>query len=507
MKLLIAIILIQASLLAQVEYVRTADGFVRGQTNGMVDKFLGVPYAQPPVGVLRWKAPVETVTWSGVRAAMKPGGVCVQRKPGAKAMAGQEDCLYLNVYRPSRRDSGLLPVLVYIHGGSNQYGAGSDYDPSAMVAAGIIVVTINYRLGAFGFLALPSFDTETGEPSSGNFGFMDQQAALRWVHENIRGFGGNPDQVTLGGESAGGIDICAHLTSRGVEGLFEQVFLWSSYCPSVSHDEAIQRSAPVATALGCADAICLRTKSAGDVFDAASKSKFKASPNFGNSLLPVQPSIALSSGHWNRVPLLLGSNHDEAGLPLAAELLFAREHLPLTAEEYSAIVEKQFRSLAPEVTDEYPLAQFSAPFIALADEETDRSPTGCAMTPTADLFTASRGMFRFEFDDQSAPPPKTLSLVRFSLGAYHAAGVQYILKSTDYPGPQTQAQRELSDHMIDYWSNFVKTGDPNGPGLPRWPRYEVGSHKLLSLRPDASTVIDNFDTDHRCEFWSAARDE
>jgi len=282
------------------------------------------------------------VSWSGIRDATKAGYVCVQRKPGGKSIAGEEDCLYLNIYRPALRESGLLPALLYFHGGGNQYGAGSDYDSSAIASKGIVVVTINYRLVAFGFLALPSLDAESGEPSSGNFGLMDQQAAMRWVHENIRGFGGNPDEVTVGGESAGGIDISAHLTSPGVADLFDRAFMWSSYCPSVSHDEAILRSTPVAAALGCSDsataAACLRLKSAEDVFNAAAESLrpeggtgFEASPNFGDSLILLQPSVALTSGHWNRAPVLLGSNHDEAGLPLAAELLFAKERLLLAS--------------------------------------------------------------------------------------------------------------------------------------------------------------------------------
>src|SRR5581483_2490737 len=194
------------------------NGFVRGLTDGVVERFLGIPYAAPPVGDLRWQAPVEEVSWMGIRDATKPGCRCVQAKqdksnPGRKSVAGNEDCLYLNIYRPALRRSGALPVLLYIHGGSNQSGSGSDYDASAMAMKGIVVVTINYRLGAFGFLALPSLDAESGEPSSGNFGFMDQQAAIRWVHRNILGFGGDPAEVAVGGESAGGVDLCAQMTS------------------------------------------------------------------------------------------------------------------------------------------------------------------------------------------------------------------------------------------------------------------------------------------------------
>ena len=194
------------------EFVLTERGFLRGQTDGQVDTFLGIPYAAPPIGDLRWKAPAAPPRWSGIRDATAMGNQCTQLqnagKGGGQIVAGSEDCLYLNVYRPAgARPRQLLPVLVFVHGGLNHRDSGNDYDPSEMVAkTGIIVVTLNYRLNVFGFLALPSLDSEAGDPSSGNFGLLDQQAAMRWVHENILGFGGNPANVTIEGESAGGID-------------------------------------------------------------------------------------------------------------------------------------------------------------------------------------------------------------------------------------------------------------------------------------------------------------
>jgi para-nitrobenzyl esterase len=255
-----------------IEFVRSSNGFIRGQSDEQVQRFLGIPYAAPPVGDLRWKAPAPPERWHGIRDATRMGSECTQLEnaKGGQVVAGSEDCLYLNVYRPANwRFRQLLPVLVFIHGGLNHRGSGNDYDPSEMVAkTGIVVVTINYRLNVFGFLALPSLDNETGDPSSGNYGLLDQQAALRWVHENIRGFSGDPTNVTIGGESAGAIDICANLAAPGAAGMFTKAIMESTYCPAAPHDEALATSAPVATAAGCPDAqsaaSCLRGKTAAE---------------------------------------------------------------------------------------------------------------------------------------------------------------------------------------------------------------------------------------------------
>ena len=228
----------QNGFLSPTRIVRTENGLMRGISDGKVDQFLGIPYAAPPVGDLRWKAPADAPSWSGVRDAVRAGRQCVQ------SSGGDEDCLYLNVYRPfgTTRDQ-KLPVLIFIHGGGNQQGSGDLYDPSNLVAqTGTIVVTINYRLNVFGFLALPSLDAEAGEPSSGNFGLMDQQAAMRWVQINVHAFGGDPLNVTIGGESAGGIDICAHLVSPPADGLFHGAILESMYCPTAEGVTRCSRS-------------------------------------------------------------------------------------------------------------------------------------------------------------------------------------------------------------------------------------------------------------------------
>jgi len=510
------------------EYVWGVRSFVRGQSDGQVDRFLGLPFAAPPVGDLRWQPPAPVAGWAGVRDATVPGRECtqLQNAKGGPVVVGSEDCLYLNVYRPTgTRPFHLLPVLVFIHGGLNHRDSANDYDPSQLVTkGGIIVVTIEYRLNVFGFLALPSLDNEVGDPSSGNYGLMDQQAALRWVRDNIMGFGGNPANVTIDGESSGGIDSCANLVSPQSAGLFHRAILESMYCPAASHDEAIAVSTPVAVAVGCTDpqtaASCLRGKAAEDLIkavplnpivggDTAIPGKgtgFNASPNYGNHILPVKPSDALASGRWNWSNILIGSNHDEAALFVAPQMI-GKVKIPVTEQGYGGMVASQFGSFGPSVLKEYDLGQYKNPFLAYSDEVTDYSPLGCAETPLSQLFAAVMQTYRYEFDDVNAPTPGpgTATLPPgLSLGAYHGSELQYLFGMKQLPGPATPAQQQLSSQMIQYWTNFVKTGNPNGPGLPAWPRYDASSHQILSLRPEGSTVIDNFDTDHHCAFWATA---
>ena len=497
----------QDGLLHPTRIIRTENGAIQGISDRKVDQFLGIPYASPPVGALRWKAPVEAALWPGVRDAIRPGSMCIQ--PGG----GQEDCLYLNVYRPAHtKVSASLPVLIFIHGGGNQNGSGDLYDPSELVAATqIITVTINYRLNVFGFLALPSLDAEAGEPSSGNFGFMDQQAAMRWVQRNIGAFGGDPFNVTIGGESAGGIDICAQLVSPSAGGLFHGAILESMYCPTASHADSIQASVPVANKLGCTDPVtaagCMRNVSAENLFAA---NKFyvlpnaglgiSASPNYGGSILPLRPSDALAMGQWNRSSILIGSNHDEAA-PFVIGGVAAKYSMPLNVEDYQKVTNGYFGSFAPSVLTEYALSDFADSFLAFADEVTDLSPLGCLVSQTAQSFSSLGQTFRYEFNDQQAPVFGSSPDLE---GAYHGAELQYLFQLPTTPTTLSSAQQQLAGQMMQYWANFIRSGDPNGPGLPRWPLFDAAGHRLLSLKPGGATENDNFDTDHHCAFWASA---
>ena len=503
--------------------VQTGQGLVRGQTDGSVDRFMGLPYAVPPVGDLRWKPAAAAPGWHGIREAIRPASECTQAagdRLGRPRIAGSEDCLYLNVYRPANTHPGpMLPVLIFIHGGSNQRGTGSGYDPSEIVAReGIVAVTINYRLNVFGFLALPSLDAEAGEPSSGNYGLLDQQAAFRWVQANISAFGGDPHRVTIDGESAGGIDVCANLVSPLAAGLFDKAIMESMYCPAATHNEALGTGAPVAAALGCTNAstaaACMRDKTASDLLKAAgplsiapgSGAGFNASPNYGNTVLPLEPAVALRSGKWNQSAILIGSNHDESSLFLVLGLVARWVKLPLSDDAYQQVVSARYGSFAPELLQEYPTGRYASPFIAYTELATDGSPLGCAVSPLAQSFAALHRTFRYEFTDPDAPVPPALRLLSRgdSMQAYHGSELQYLFRMDKLPGPQTAAQQQLSAQMIQYWGNFVKTGNPNGAGLVEWPNYDADTHRLLSLQPGGNTVIDNFDLEHHCSFWASA---
>lgn len=493
--------------LAAQPLVETGQGQLRGRTDGTVDRFLGVPFAAPPVGDLRWKPPASPAKWTGIRNAFRLGDACVQMARGGK-LEGSEDCLYLNVYRPAAQDVNLpKPVLVFIHGGSNQRGSGGEYDPSGMVAEnGLVVVTVNYRLNVFGFLALPALDTEMGGPGSGNYGFQDQQAALRWVHDNIRSFGGDPNNVTVQGESAGAIDICAHLAAPGSAGLFRKAIMESGYCPLTTHDQALAVGAQVTDAVGCSDAGCLRAKTPEELITAVPLSVvpgggkgFNASPNAGNLVLPVAPAAAIESGQWNQMPLMIGSNHDEMALFAGPLLLASRIRLPLGADGYESLITMQFKSFAPQVLAEYPVDTFPSPFLAYSGVLTDLSPLGCGTTKMTQNFAGRALTFRYEFNDQAAPLIGPLKI-----GAYHGAELQYLFSMTRLNGRMTGEQKEMARQMRAYWANFARSGDPNADGLVYWPVYDNDARRMLSLQPAGATVETDFDTDHHCAFWAAA---
>jgi len=438
------------------------------------------------------------------------GDACSQViTPGASIPASSEDCLYLNIYRPAKSiPRRLRPVLVFIHGGSNKTGSGSEYDPSEMVSGtGTMVVTINYRLGALGFLALPSLDAETDDRSSGNYGLLDQQAALRWVRANIREFGGDPSNVTMDGESAGGVDICASLVSPTAHGLFSKAIMQSLFCPTLTHEQADEAGLGLAASLGCADpataASCMRSKTDFELL-AASQS-FNASPNIGGRVLPLDPLEALRAGQWNRSAVLLGSNHDEATGGAALALHSAGVPLPLTAAEYVKAVGVAFKSLAPAVLSEYSLSDYPGSFYAFAAEETD-SMGSCKVSQLARLLAAMTVTYQYEFADPSPPIPTGWPVLPApGFGAYHGSELQYLFHLAGQADTKSPAQQALAVRMIRYWADFAHRGNPNGDELTVWRRDSSTTQRVLSLEPSGDTVIRDFDANHHCEFWWSAQ--
>ncbi|MGE5289289.1 MAG: carboxylesterase/lipase family protein [Micromonosporaceae bacterium] len=503
--------------------VPTDKGAVRGMFSGDAREFLGIPYAAPPVGALRWRPPAPAAPWRGIRDAATAGNVCAQIgsiATGVPTTSTAEDCLYLNVYTPRAQNprgasrGGRLPVMVWIHGGGFTGGAGSIYDGAVLAAKGnVMVVTVNYRLGPFGFLALPSLDNESPPGSSGDYGLMDQQAALRWVRRNAGAFGGDRHNVTIFGESAGGASVCDNMASPTAAGLFGRAIAESGcLLLSSGRQAAEQHGAAFAASLGCTDpataAACLRGKPVSDVLNAGASGGW--SPVVGGVTIPEQPATAFASGNYNHVPLIQGTNHDEGRFFVALE--FDAQGRPLTAAQYPGVIEAQFgAAAAPKILAEYPLPAYPSPDLAYASVFTD-SVFSCPALRT-DALVWHSGVYAYEFSDPNPPNDFGLTFT-FPLGAAHSTELQYVFQKIpflDTTPPFTAAQFGLSDQMIGYWSRFAASGSPNGRvargpsegSAPFWPRFTPPGQKIQELVPDgtAPETGAQFASDHHCAFW------
>lgn len=397
-----------------------------------------------------------------------------------------EDCLRLTVTAPAASGGRARPVIVYIHGGSFNYGAGSNYQPEALVRRGdVVAVTINYRLGPFGFLAHPDLG-----PDAGNLGLADQQAALRWVCDNIGRFGGDPDNVTIMGQSAGGYSVFAHLASPASAGLFHRAIVQSATCTGGfrSQDEARQQAHDVAAALGCADAAGLRTRSAAELVAASGSGHDTYRPVIGGSLLPVSPAEAFATGRFNRVPVLHGGNHDEETGQLAGRELAGLP--PLTPDAYPAALADNFGEDAGAVLAKYSLSDFGSPSEALGAALTDRDWA----LPTEDtrrLLARLVPVFAYEFAERDTPWFPGMPRASFPAGASHMLELPYLF-SVRYLTPAPQ--EKLSALMIDRWTQFAATGDAG------WPTYQGKYVQSLVADPDGVHNTD-YRTDHKLDFW------
>lgn len=434
--------------------MRTTDGLVRGVVATDHRTFSGMPFAAPPVGELRWRSPQPVQPWDDVRDATHTADVCPQ--PGR----GSEDCLYLNVTAP--RGADRLPVMVWLHGGGFVAGAGSDYDTTGLaVDGGVLVVTLNYRLGALGFL-------DAGDdPAAGNFGLADQQAALRWVHDNIAAFGGDPGNVTLFGQSAGAYSVCAQLASPGAQGLFGKAIIQSGPCANsfVTAEQARRRAAALQTRLGCPDIACLRAKPRGEFVGLDEADVISATgtlgdmpwlPVVGEGFLPRQPIDALPGG----IPLIQGTTREEMRPFVVAQ--------PIAAEDYPRVLEHVFGKQAQAVLNEYPLANYPSPVAALAAVLTDWGQKVGAC-PALDTDKAAKHVYAYEFSEGDAA---------------HSDELPYLFGGN---GPLAQA-------MIQYWSRFAKTGDPG------WPAFEQNG-VVLSIKNGDFRPVD-LAAEHHCAFWA-----
>jgi para-nitrobenzyl esterase len=498
--------------------VATYEGPVRGYKTPGEDVFLGIPFAVPPIGELRWRPPAPAVPWVKPLDAVAFGGRCVQTNTFGvfAAPSESEDCLYLNVYAPHlatspanrARPNGqtLRPVMVWIYGGGFFDGESDDYDGTRLATEGdVIVVTINYRVNVFGFLGHLALDAEGH--AAVNYGLMDQQAALRWVQRNIRAFGGNPDNVTIFGESAGGSSVLFQLASPAAAGLFHRAIAHSpAFVPAqATLTDAEARGHQFAEALGCSDqsAGCLRSRSVKDII--AKAPAFVA----GGPVRAVDGTIvaqnmgtAFTSGQFNRVPVVIGNNLNEQTWFIGMNEIAAGE--ALSKAGYPERLQASYGTNAEKVLAQYPLTDYANPSEALSAATTS-SGFACGTRRAIRLLAPQVRTWAYEFRDRTAPFyfPKA----SFAYGAGHTLELQYLFAgfhgSTGVPRPLTAPQRRLSKAMIAYWTSFARNGDPASDGAPRWTPYDVKRDNYQSLEPPNPKETLDFSSVHKCAFWDA----
>jgi para-nitrobenzyl esterase len=492
--------------------VTTSDGVVRGATAGTVNEFLGLPYAAPPTGNLRWRAPQPAAAWAGTRDATTFGPSCPQATMGNPFLPPgpiSEDCLYLNVYTPAGRPGANRPVLVWIHGGGLVQDGARNYDGTKLAADGTVVVTINYRLGALGFLAHPALASRPGG-AAGNYGLMDQQAALRWVQRNIGQFGGDPRNVTIAGQSAGGLSVLAQLTSPGARGLFQRAIVQSGTFALTQTPLAQAETAgkTFATNVGCASqtAACLR---AAPVSALVSKFGVEIPGVVDGSVLTQSIGTSLARGQFARVPVINGITHDEELLFVAGLGLTVSQgtNIPLAGDptdpaNYQANIAQALgvpAARAAAIAAEYPLSAYPNPVAAFSLLVSDASFACPALQ--VDRWTAARGVptYAYQFNDDNAP----VNIVGASLGlSTHGTELPYLFDQPNAPHPAVlnTDQQALAASMRTDWASFAGTGNPSSRALP-WPSFN--GTRVLSLVPLQSQVTTDFAAAHHCSFWAA----
>jgi para-nitrobenzyl esterase len=490
------------------DLVKVDTGRVKGVVNNGIAAFKDIPFAAPPVGALRWQAPQPEPHWKGVREAREFGPRCMQgniyNDMVFRDKGPSEDCLYLNVWTPATSAKARLPVMVWIYGGGFAAGAASEprQDGENLARKGVVVVSMNYRLNVFGFFAHADLAKESGHDSSGNYGLLDQVAALEWVHKNIAGFGGDPTNVTIFGESAGSFSVSALMASPLAQGLFQRAIGESgAFFGTVLNLKPLPQSeeadAQFAESIGAHSLADLRAKPAAELLDAAAKQNdIRFAPNIDGYFLPRSVLDIYASGKQSHVPLLAGWNHDEGGYGS----IFGKD--APTASNFVAYAHKQFSDKADEFLKLYP---------ADSDEQAKRSAEDLA----GDQFigfstwkwlemqaaTGNSTLYRYEFDD--APPASVTAEATADAaprGAYHSAEIEFVfgaLASKDLPW--RPEDKTLSDLMSSYWANFAKNGDPNGAGLPQWPAYNSQANYLV-MHLDAASHAAPDDRRGRYEF-------
>jgi len=496
--------------------VRTELGLLKGTSANGVREYRGIPFALPPIGERRFRAPEPAVPWQGTLDATGYRGICPQPpRYGLGLVSEDEDCLYLNIAAPAAPSRGhrARPVLVWIHGGVFVGGTASIYPLARLARRGdLVVVSVNYRLGVFGFMAHPAFDPA----DNGVYGLEDQRLALRWVQRNIAAFGGDPRNVTIAGESAGAASVGFHLIAPDqTRGLFQKAIIQSAGFASRLRtvEDASKTGVSIATEIGCADpataADCLRKAPVGQLLAAqvtASKAALLAFvPAVGTPALPQQGSDALATGHFVHVPILNGGNEQEMRLFVGYDVAAGAR---ITAANYPALMVSTYGAAAPKVLELYPLSAYSSAAAAAGSVFSDylqAVPIGhCYFLKAATLAARYVPVFEYEFADTAAPPVEADP--GFEMGAVHSAELPYLFphfsnnQALDGPDLAPRSQR-LADQMVDLWSSFAHTGRPRASGMPRWPVYR-GGRSVLRLAPGQTALFDASRA-HHCADWQA----
>ena len=542
--------------------VQTVQGAVQGAVVGHVTEFLGIPYAAPPVGNLRWRPPVSHASWKGVLKTTAFGPSCAQITE-LGAFAGppnnNEDCLYLNIFTPNlgqnKNSQGQrLPVMYWSYGGGEVAGETNDYDGSKLALQGhTVVVTVNYRMNLFGFLAHPALDHEGH--LFGNYGLLDQQLGLRWVKQNIANFGGDPNNVTIFGQSAGSSNSGAEVLSPLAKGLFQRAIYESGPVPTetpLSIGET--KGTNFAVAAGCGSgtdattAACLRALPAATVAalagngvtyttvaGASGATPTGITQDTGNSsfitglvtdgtILPEPAIDQYQSGNFNHVPLIIGTVQDEAVFGLAPTEYYEIPRAAVTEAQEQAYVSTTFGGNAgpggsppaypagtvDAVNAHYPLSNYATPELQWSDMQTPGLYVGACKARHIDQIVASQvPLYAYEFRDRTAPnyfPP----MPGFQSLAYHTSDIQYYFPlwhggDLGTPHPLNANQEQLSDQLVAAWTNFAWTGNPNGHGDKPWPRYTPSNSVFFAenIAPAGlSTLSDaQFSSEHQCAFW------
>ena len=500
------------------EPVKIETGLVSGTADGSegVRAFKGIPFAPPPVGELRWKPPQPAKPWQGVRACAEFGPWCPQPKsavgfPGGTSFS--EDCLSLNIWTAAKTANDKLPVMFWIHGGGCTTGSGASigYDGTALARQGVVLVTINYRLGPFGYLAHPLLSKESAQGVSGNYGHLDQIAALQWVQRNIAAFGGDPGCVTIFGESAGAMSVCRLMVSPLAKGLFHRAIAQSGGAHGrnahlregrLLMEPAEKIGERIAATLGCDKAdnplAAMRAVSADELLKASNPAQglfgkgVKFGPVVDGWAIPEDPGDMFTAGKQHAVPFLAGSNADEGNLFL--------QQMPVQhAAGYRAFVQAFFGAHGAEALKLMPCAS-----------DADLRPAFNRLTTVASFAAPARILVK-SMSEQKMPAylyqftrvsPTTK---RLGMNATHAMEIPYVFGTLRAGPGYTETDHALARAMQAYWVQFAKTGDPNAPGLPPWPRYDPKTNEHLELGDQVKPGRDLFKAE--CDLLEQAMTE